>query len=201
MTQSIKTAIVIAALLFFWGGLQCEADSLWQQETDNGKAKSMYSDSRGYREGDTVIVLITESAQAVQSASTKTQKNGAVSGGLGANIPIAGNLLGLSASESQNGLGSNLRTGRLTAKLSVTITKVLPNGNLEIKGTHIVTVNEEKENIEVTGVIRSTDISAENTVLSTAIADARIKYEGKGPLGEKTRPGILTRLLDWLWIF
>jgi flagellar L-ring protein precursor FlgH len=49
--------------------------------------------------------------------------------------------------------------------------------------------------------VRSEDITADNTVLSSAIADAEIEYTGKGVITEKQRPGIVQRIMDWLWIF
>ncbi len=79
--------------------------------------------------------------------------------------------------------------------------KVLSNGNLTIKGTKVIKINDEDQNLVITGVIRPEDISADNTVISMNVADAIIQYEGKGPIGEKTSPGILTRILDWLGIF
>jgi len=183
------------------------ADSLWKEsDLKKGANASTWSNHKAYKEGDTVMVLIVESAQASQSASTKTQKDGSVSGGLGNSLSApftagGGQWVGMGASERQNGAGNNARSGSLKATVSATITKILANGNMEIKGNRMVTVNDEKESIEVSGTIRPTDISPDNAVFSTAMADARIVYEGKGPLGEKASPGLLTRILDWLWIF
>jgi len=70
-----------------------------------------------------------------------------------------------------------------------------------IKGTKVVKINDENENLIITGVIRPEDIASDNTISSTNVAEANIKYEGTGPIGVKVSPGILTRLLDWLGIF
>ncbi len=199
--------IILAVLLASVLGSIAFADSLWSPNGSTDTPNSLFSDKRSFKVGDTVVVQIVESAQASQNISTSTQKDGSLSGGVGTNLAGSmnnaggGTWSGVGANETYNGLGKNSRSGSFQGTISVTINKVLPNGNLEIKGSRVVTINDEKENIEVSGIIRPCDINSSNTVLSTAIAEARILYEGKGPLGEKARPGFLTRLLDWLWIF
>ncbi len=94
-----------------------------------------------------------------------------------------------------------MRSGGLTAKISARVEKVLTNGTLSIKGTKVIQINDEKQNLVIKGVIRPEDISSDNTILSTYVAEAQIEYEGNGPVGEKTSPGIITRILDWLGIF
>lgn len=77
----------------------------------------------------------------------------------------------------------------------------MPNGNLKIKGTREVTVNNEKQLITLSGIIRSRDISPDNIVLSTYISDAMIAYSGDGIVNERQRPGWLARILDVVWPF
>ena len=85
----------------------------------------------------------------------------------------------------------------MTAK----IVSVLPGGNYLVEGTRYVEVNDEKQTIEVTGEIRPDDISSDNTVLSSRVANARIKFTGTGPASETAKPGLLTRVLSWLGLF
>ncbi|NLA58040.1 MAG: flagellar basal body L-ring protein FlgH [Firmicutes bacterium] len=77
--------------------------------------------------------------------------------------------------------------------------EVLPNGNLVIEGTQSLIVNNETQEITVRGVIRPQDIEPDNTILSTYIADATISYQGSGILGAQDKPGILTRILNWIF--
>jgi len=79
----------------------------------------------------------------------------------------------------------------LIAKITAQITEVLPNGNLRIQGRRRIKVNNEEQIISVEGIIRPADINEDNSIYSIYIADAQIKYEGKGVLGENQRPGIL----------
>jgi flagellar L-ring protein precursor FlgH len=85
----------------------------------------------------------------------------------------------------------------MTAK----IVSVLPNGNFQIEGTRYVEVNDDKQTVEVVGEIRPDDISRDNSILSSRVADAKIKITGTGPSSESAKPGILTRVLSWLGLF
>jgi len=51
----------------------------------------------------------------------------------------------------------------------------------------------------LTGVIRPEDIAADNSIISSYVADARITYTGRGVLSEKQSPGWLARILDYIW--
>jgi flagellar L-ring protein precursor FlgH len=64
-----------------------------------------------------------------------------------------------------------------------------------------VTINHERQILTLSGVIRSRDISPDNVVLSTYIADARITYSGSGVIGERQRPGWASRVLNGVWPF
>jgi flagellar L-ring protein precursor FlgH len=99
------------------------------------------------------------------------------------------------------GDGETNRSGDLTAYITSKITEVLPNGNLRILGVREVTVNNEKQFIHISGVIRSRDISTDNIILSTYIADAKIEYSGKGIIDDRQKPGWLANLFNALWPF
>ncbi|MCS6949727.1 MAG: flagellar basal body L-ring protein FlgH [bacterium] len=188
--RAIGIAIVILSLC---GGLA--ADSLWKDGT-----RSLYADRKAIREGDVLTVLIFESTTASSRADTKTAKSESAS-----TKPGVGPLLSLLPEWSVSGKtgsqasGSTTRSGTLVGKISVVVKEVLPNGNLRVEGTRTIGVNGEKEKIVLTGIVRPEDVSPENTVPSTAIAQAEIHYEGKGPVGNKQREGLLTKLLKWLF--
>ena len=78
---------------------------------------------------------------------------------------------------------------------------MLPNGNLMISGSREITVNNEKQTIVLHGTIRPVDISPENIVLSTYIADANILYSGQGVIDERQKPGWMARVFDRVWPF
>jgi len=77
--------------------------------------------------------------------------------------------------------------------------EVLDNGNLIIQGEKQIVVNDEAEMLVVTGIVRPQDISGENVVYSTDIANTEISYKGKGMVSDYSRPSLLVRLLTWLF--
>ena len=85
------------------------------------------------------------------------------------------------------------RSGAVTAYVSARVTGISSNGNLMIAGFREVTVNNEQQVITLTGVVRPKDITPDNVVLSTYVADARIVYSGTGVINDKQRPGWLAR--------
>ena len=88
---------------------------------------------------------------------------------------------------------------RDSATIAVRVTKVLDNGNLVIEGTKVVEVNDEKGLIKVTGIVRPRDIQPNNMIYSSSIADAQITYSGKGAVNDGHRPGVLARLINWIF--
>ncbi len=62
-------------------------------------------------------------------------------------------------------------------------------------------MNYEKKEILLQGIVRPRDIASDNSVLSTQVADAKIMMTGIGVVGEKQRPGWLSRILDGVWPF
>ena len=112
-------------------------------------------------------------------------------------LPVlnTGSVSGLTAT------GKTKRENYVTTSLATRVLRVLPGGLMEIEGAREIRVNEETEYMVVRGMIRSKDVSADNSVLSTQIADASIEYYGKGVLADKQKPGWFSRLMDNVWPF
>jgi len=175
------------------------AVSLWEDSTN------LFRDGRARGVGDLVTIVIVEEARASQSATTKTGKEASVEigpwGGLLAQLvgPELTLSLQAGAQDRLEGGGTTTRGGSLRARMTARVVEVLPNGNLVIEGHQSIRVNGEEQEIVVSGIVRPQDIRPDNTVLSTHVADARIVFQGSGTLGEKQRPGLLTRLFRWLF--
>ena len=86
-------------------------------------------------------------------------------------------------------------------RLAVTITQVLPNGNMVIKGSQEVRINFENRILQMAGVVRPQDISTENTVNYDQVAEARIAYGGKGQITDVQQPRYGTQLYDVIFPF
>lgn len=177
--------------------------SLWSSERG---PLFLFQDTKAGRVGDVVTVRIVENAQGSKGAKTAAERSSTVTAGTDAFLGIptgTANKLQADASFAGafDGSGATSRSGALTADVTATVTAVMPNGNLAIEGWREVLINDERERIYVSGVIRPQDIGPRNRVLSTVIADARVEYTGAGVISDTQRPGWLVRILDWLWPF
>ncbi|MCD6293311.1 MAG: flagellar basal body L-ring protein FlgH [Deltaproteobacteria bacterium] len=159
---------------------------------------------------DIVYVLVSENFRGTGAAATTSDgKNSSKYSvpGLFALKQYLGDLgqmddwLETSRSNKTSGAGATSRSNALTAKIAARVTAVLPNGDFRIMGTHFTQVNNEDHYVTISGIIRPTDISADNYILSSAVADARIEYSGSGTLGTKQRVGWGTKVLDLVWPF
>ncbi|GGX81338.1 flagellar basal body L-ring protein FlgH [Massilia dura] len=156
---------------------------------------SLTSDSRAFRVGDVVTVLLQETTQASKSAGTKLGKDSGIA-------VAAPNLLGktfgkagvdLSAGHSFQGDATATQQNALTGAITVVVQEVMPNGLLKVAGEKGVTLNQGEEFLRLRGYLRAADIDANNQVSSQRIANARIAYSAQGTLADTNQPGWLQR--------
>jgi len=168
---------------------------------------SLFSPRRARRVGDMVTVLVIQSTAADSKAGTSLKKKNEAKAGIAAlfgletavaKIPGGGPTLDLDATAENtfDGSGGTNRSGTLSGTITARVLQVLPNGHLVIAGRQAVKINNEVEVLGLRGIIDPRSILADNTVLSTSIADARIEYGGTGVVAGKQRPGWLSRILD-----
>lgn len=185
-----------------WGGTQYKS--------------SLFSDSKGRQVGDIVTIEIDESASASNTVSTTSSRSSSTKAGVNAafGLPLdfgMKNFLGSKKSfspkldtndkESYDGSGDNSREGQVTATIAAIVTSVLPSGNLIVEGHREILVDNEKQIITVSGIVRPKDITATNMISSTKIANAKISYIGKGQLADTTKQGWFHNLFSWAWPF
>lgn len=170
------------------------AQSLW----GNGP-RSLFSDRRASQVGDILTILISETSRTSQTLSNANSKSGNQS--LSAGTGIFGFLAAATASGSDsfqaNGSANNTNTA--TGNVTVTVVDVKENGNLVVEGTQSIWNNKNEHRITVRGVVRPEDISYDNTIASSRVADATLRFDGKGPLNAKQRQGILTQIFNILF--
>lgn len=171
------------------------ADSLWDDNAGSLYGKSIHA----FKPGDLLTIIVVEQATATQNATSSNGESGGFSAGPGVGgwqkvFPM----FGTDWDSKYQGKGATARGGSLTAKLSVEVKDVTPNGILVLEGRQAIRVNAENQILTIKGKVRSEDVSADNIVVSTKIADAVIEYQGKGTVGETQSPGILTKFFHWL---
>ncbi|WP_165177047.1 flagellar basal body L-ring protein FlgH [Desulfovibrio sp. ZJ369] len=178
----------------------------------------LFSDSRARRVGDIVVVKLVENTKAQNKAETTADKDSSndyqVNAMLGKSrsgfLPLVGvgpearvgmPALSTTSVSDLTATGKTKRENYVTTSLAARVLRVLPGGLLQIEGAREIRVNEETEYMVVRGMIRAKDVDAENSILSTQIADASIEYYGRGVLADKQKPGWFTRLMDNIWPF
>ena len=169
-----------------------------------GRTVQLFEDNKAYRIGDVLSVTLSESTNASKSAATNTAKDdevdvsaSAIFGSSGptnnGNNVLSSNLAG---ERAFSGSGDSSQSNSLRGEIAVTVSHVLPNGNLVIRGEKILGLNQGSEFIRLTGIVRPEDISTDNVVQSRKIANSRIFYGGGGVIAESNTKGWLTRFFD-----
>jgi flagellar L-ring protein FlgH len=161
--------------------------------------QSLVTNLKAHRVGDLVTILITEEAAANADAKTKADNKSDHSGGAGLGFLDFVRPWGMNVENKFQGDGKTERTGSLKAEITARIVEVLHNGDYRLQGTRMININGEKQLIEITGVCRARDIAPDNTIMSTFISDAQIAYNGSGLVTDNAQPGVVTRILNWLF--
>jgi flagellar L-ring protein precursor FlgH len=156
--------------------------------------------------GDIVTIILNEATNAQKSATTKTAKstNQTLPGMtlFGSPVTIHGtNVLSANIDDSSkfNGEGNSAQSNSLTGFITVTVARVLPNGNLYVKGEKKIWINQGQENVLLSGVIRPIDLTPENSISSSKVGNARITYGGKGAIADVNAQSWLSRFFNSPW--
>lgn len=191
-----KVLLILGILLLLPFALKVRSE-------DFGGSQSLFTDIKAHNIGDILTVHIFEQSRASSQVESKIEKsaNYSTQGGPGVGplrfVPLFG--VNGAATTTHDGKGENLRNGSLRAKMSVTVVALKPNGDLVVEGHRTVGISGDREVLTLTGVVRSKDVTADNTIASHLIADAEIHYDGKGPSSTAARPGFVTRFINWLF--
>ncbi len=166
----------------------------------NGGRRMLLAEDRKARDvGDILTVLLVERLQAEKSTEQETNRSSSRSLTLPDTLPfnvIPNELFAGGSNSSFAGDGSTRQTNRLSGEITVTVTRVLPNGALMIAGDRRMTLTRGEEQAQLTGIVRSEDIGPDNRILSTRVADARLRYSGTGEVAVQARQGWLSRFFD-----
>lgn len=176
------------------------AGSIFQSGTE----MALYGDVKARNIGDILTVLLSERTSASKSASTSTSKESEIDFSaptlFGRLIPEGA--LGVENGRDFSGSGNTSQSNQLDGQVTVTVADRLPNGTLIIRGEKRLMLNQGEEFIRIEGLVRPADITPQNTVVSTQIADARIIYSGKGSLADANAQGWLSRFFNSaIWPF
>jgi flagellar L-ring protein precursor FlgH len=173
-----------------------------------GYETPLFEDIRARRVGDVLTIKLVEKTDASKKASTNLNKKNAIDLPnptiLGRPVAFGGATLATSVDTKQDfaGAGDSSQSNSLSGLISVTVAEVLPNDNLMVRGQKVMRLNQGDEYVRIQGIVRPVDISPDNTVLSTNVADVQIAYGGTGAVADSNTMGWLGRFfLSVLWPF
>lgn len=174
----------------------------------DGRELRLFEDRTARRVGDILTIRLLERTNASKRASSSADKSSEI--GLanptlfGSPVSLNGNDLSASVAGERTfeGGGAADQSNSLTGQISAVVVEVLPSGALVIRGEKMLTLNQGREFVQISGVVRPEDIRADNSVLSSQVADAQITYAGTGTLADASAVGWLGRFfLSPLWPF
>jgi flagellar L-ring protein precursor FlgH len=202
-----KTVIVLGLMFFLlWSASCSQAGSIWAKRDKN--MGDLYADDVAHNIGDILTIKITEDSKvdnkAKRDLKKEVDKSTTFNGEL--NIDhILPSIPGFTVSaESSNELKSkaDYKDERsFVDRITVVVVDIQPNGNLVVMGTRNRDIAGDIQKIEVSGIVRPSDIAFDNTVKSEQVADFRIVAKNSGVADPYTRPGWLGRIFDILWPF
>ncbi len=177
----------------------------------------LFSDHKAMHVNDIVTVVISESMQSSNSGSkqmsesdaqnlgggafTSAGTNSAVDSVVGKLNGIANLGFGANSTSEYQGQGSAKKDASFTTTVSARIVKVLQNGNYFISGTREILVDNQKQIIQIGGVIRPYDIDQGNRISSSQMSEAKILYKTQGDVERATQQGWGTKIIQSVWPF
>ena len=202
----------------------CQGDSLYI--ASNPLTGSIFTDKRARTVGDIIIITISETSNTTQTGSTALKKDSTLAAKIKSlfypaassvtaatdplywNLPYLGSRVGVhngtlpsadwSSANEFEGDGSLKSSDKMMGSISAMIIEVLPNGNFILEGKRMLKVDGQERNIVISGIVRPEDISAENTIQSKNLADAKIEFDEKGPISRYRKVGLLKRIWDFV---
>ena len=163
---------------------------------------SLFADQKAGQIGDAITIIVVESSLATNKAEKNAGKSSDLGLGVGGQIStseIPKVDVSIGTKNDFSGKGSTQTSGLIQTKISATIDSVLSNGNLIISGSKKLSINGEEQIISIKGVVRTTDVRPDNSVLSFNISNAEITFEGSGLIQNSQSPGWLTKFLHWIF--
>lgn len=220
-SANLFSAIAFAGCICIGGNVQ--AGSLWLKE--GSTEQSMFADKIARNIGDILTIVVQEDTSTQQTARIKTYENTEGGTGIfpalnatlngfvqalpswiskqssGSNLPVDENdiqipTLDIAAKSEWNGGGDTQNTLTITNRTAVTVVDVLPNGNLVVEGAKIIRAGQESQYAYMRGIVRPMDIAADNTIVSTKVADAQVEFIPEGELTDAQKKGWLVRMWD-----
>ncbi|WP_133128885.1 flagellar basal body L-ring protein FlgH [Legionella nagasakiensis] len=158
----------------------------------------LYEDKVAHRVGDVLTIRLEETTRGESRGKTRTDKRATLDYPIPTFFGKVMPFLEVQTDTQQrfDGRGDSDQSNKLSGTISVTVMQVLPNYSMVVQGESWVTINQSRELIQLTGIVRPEDILPNNIVSSQRVAAAQIKYISRGQAGYARRGGLLTQLFN-----
>jgi len=205
--KSVTTAVLLFLCLFFAACSECNGGSIWAKRSKTSKA--IYSDDKANQVGDVLTIIINEDHKVDNKIKRQLEKT------TSRDLSISGDSLkiehiipevpsiGVSTSSSKelDGKADYKDERTIEDRITVVVEDVHPNGNLVVIGTRSRDVAGDKQIIQVSGIVRPSDILFDNTIRSDQVANFNLVFISDGVSGNYNNPGWLGKIFDVLWPF
>ena len=172
-------------------------------------------EARTIKKHDIITIIIDENSSATSTQSLETEKDTSSSANLNAIVDLLKllelrveqnertniNLLDLKSSREFQGEGDYERKDKFNARISATVIDIKPNGTLVLQAKKTIARDQEVSELVLSGLVREEDVTQQNTVLSSQMADLRVILENQGSLKKAAEKGLITRVLDAVFAF
>ncbi len=199
-----KTTTLLIMALLVGIGEPLEAGSIWARRDTN--MKTVYADDVARNIGDVLTIVIVEDSKvdnkAKRDLQKETERSSAFNGDLNIDhvLPsIPGFTMNAESANEMKSKADFKDERSFEDRVSVVVVDILPNGNLVVIGTRDRNIAGDTQTIEVSGIVRPSDITFTNTVRSEQVANFRIISQNGGISAPYTRTGWLGRVFDVLW--
>ncbi|MHC4531373.1 MAG: flagellar basal body L-ring protein FlgH [Planctomycetota bacterium] len=206
--SNIKPASLILIFFVFCAVDHLQADSIWSKRDQN--KKDLYADDKARHIGDVLTITISEEStvdnKAKRTLSKETTRDQDFDGQVGIEhilpeIPAFKFGVGSTYSNTLDGKSDYKDEREFTDSISVIVIDIMPNGNLVIFGTRDRDIANDIQTIEVSGIVRPSDIAFDNTIRSEQVANFSLTTHNKGVGAQYMRPNWLGRIFDIIWPF
>jgi flagellar L-ring protein precursor FlgH len=197
-------SMAICVLMFL--SMTCQAGSIWAKRNVN--SKSTYADDKAIQIGDVLTIIISETTKVdnkVNATQSKTTSDSLTFDGKAnkiqgiMNLPTVG--VAADSSRSMDGKSNYKDERKIEDRVTVVVEDIHPNGNLVVVGTRMRDISGDKQTIQVSGIVRPSDISYDNTVRSEQVANFQLMSISDGPTKDYTTPGWFSKFMGWIWPF
>lgn len=208
--MSFATRIIAITLCVGFAAQLSRAGSLWAK--GNARTQSITTDDKARDVGDVITIVINERSTIANETSREMDKSDTRSASMGGSLKL-GDIGGSfrdetfdfpnadfdsSASTSFAGDAEYDSDRRVTDRITVVVQDVLPGGNLVVLGQRRRETAGDTQIVQISGIVRPSDVGFNNTVSSDRVADFRVVYEDTGQENNFSNPGWLGRVMNFL---